>query len=977
MPYILVFRGELEPGVSQEDAARVIADGLGKSASKLERGLFVGKPIKIATVDTKEEAKRYVAIFKAAGAKLEAHLPKRKPQRKPEPAAAPQIPEPEVAAGAQAPRGRRFAIIGAAIVFTALIAGAAWYTSPVWMNSSASTDQRRASNALATENVIVLGHIDFNRAMQLQERLVGPRDKDAFLSADDGWDSLVAAGINPEDVDHIVVALHGDDQASGWAAAITGRFNADNVHEWMKNRYDVESIDGDTVYFSWIDDATCEAVPMKAAHISPDLIVVANADRIDALLARIDTQATAEAAIDDWGAKTGEQLITVGVLRPDALGQAASGIAGQMLAGAGEAASPAQALYFGVEPTMLPPGVFVTGAIASNDAAFLDTVHTSASGWLDEVRTKITDRPEVTRLVDRIAFSLGNREFTASIRLDTDVDNEIQTLIGGLMQRSFGGSSVSAPMPDQIDENPIRFGNTTVSDLPSYDQFGDAFIEPQWRDGPFALSVARLSSRDDAALEVALRGEGRGVPNAGGQAKLVRIRINDVIDEAGNSMLPEHECGSNISHEWTESGPTVQQSYFDSNNQIAYYPYLSMEKIFTFAEGSSPHEVAAIRGEIEYEMPVEVRSIRLDMPVDGEVIEVEDLRVKFRGGSDSSIDYQVSGDSRRLLDVRALNGDDAVLQSGSSMSSSNWFGGGKDVSISIRGTIEAIDLIVAEQVQMLTYDFEISSAYPENNSSVSVPFKALDVAGPEAVTAAMRLEAPTITFDWNAPVTSVAAGPAFLAINSLEATSYAGLRTRFELYVSNQMPLTDHLNGATVYFEEATLADGTSMPLTMDAQLALTPHGGYWSNGKFVPDPEKPWLDGEVDMQMIDYETETPVAVEGKVVFRAPAETATVSLPALPGNRLSERGIELVVSEWRPNNIDIDVKDGAERILSITALDAQGNPVGRATSIDGGFEGYEARVSNLQARPSSLEVLVATESVEYEVPFRFSMPGQE
>ena len=72
MPYILVFRGELEPGVTQQEAARAIADHLGKPADRVERGLFTGKPVKIATVDTKEEARSYVSAFKAAGAKLEA-----------------------------------------------------------------------------------------------------------------------------------------------------------------------------------------------------------------------------------------------------------------------------------------------------------------------------------------------------------------------------------------------------------------------------------------------------------------------------------------------------------------------------------------------------------------------------------------------------------------------------------------------------------------------------------------------------------------------------------------------------------------------------------------------------------------------------------------------------------------------------------------------------------------------------------------
>ncbi len=976
MPYILVFRGELEPGVTQEQAAKAIAEHLGKPADRVERGLFGGKPVKIATVDTKEEARSYIAAFKAAGAKLEAHLPKPQAEPSPTPEDTESPTTPSKQPDSPKSSSRKVGLIAAVVACIVLFAGAAWYTSPVWISGASSQDQLLVSNAFASEDVIVLGHIDFDRALQLQTRLFGARDKDALLSADSGWDSLVAAGVKPEDVNDIVVALHGDGQHSGWSVAVTGRLNADSIREWVSTRYNVDRVDGDTLYFSWIDEQTCEPVSMKAARILPDLVVVAEADRIDGLVARIEAQAPAEVSIDTWLGRTEKQLVTIGVLQPTGIGQAASGIAGSILAGAGEAAEPANALYFGAEPTLLPPGLYLSGSIASDNAAFLERVHASSNDWLEGVRAGIADRPDVLNLVNRLAFSLEPKEFIAGIRLDTDFDDEIQTLVGGVMQRSFGMSS-GGSMQEQVNENPMQFSNTTASSLPSFDQFGDAFVEPQWQQGPFALSVSRLYFNDKGAFEVAIRGEGRGVPNAGGRAKLVRMRINDVTNASGGSMLPEFECGPNVSREWTDSGPAVQQSYFDNNNQIAYYPYLSMDKAFTFADGADPNEVAAIRGEIEYQMPTEVRTIRLDMPVEGEVVEVADLRVKFRGGSDSSVSYQVSGDTRRLLDVRALNANNAVLESGSSMSSSNWFGGGQDVSLSIYGTVNAVELIVAEQVQTLTYDFEIPSAFPSSNSDFALPLEPLTVAQPDAVAASMRLAAPNVTFDWNPPVTSATAGPAFLAINSLEATSYGGLRTRFELYVPNTMPLADHLNGGTVYFERATLADGSSIPLTMDAQVSLTPHGGYWSNGEYVPDPEKPWLDGEVDLQMIDYESETPVQVDGRLVFRAPVETSTVTLPALPGSRSAENGVELLVTEWRHNSVGMDVKAGAERILSITAIDADGKPVGRATSIDGRYDGYEASISNLQAPPTSLRVLVASESTEYEVPFSVIMPQQE
>lgn len=76
MEYILVFRGELEPDVTQAQAAAVIGEKLGRPAAQVEERLFIGKPVRVDKVATKAEARRYVDIFKEAGAKLEVRVPR-------------------------------------------------------------------------------------------------------------------------------------------------------------------------------------------------------------------------------------------------------------------------------------------------------------------------------------------------------------------------------------------------------------------------------------------------------------------------------------------------------------------------------------------------------------------------------------------------------------------------------------------------------------------------------------------------------------------------------------------------------------------------------------------------------------------------------------------------------------------------------------------------------------------------------------
>ncbi len=980
MAFLLIFRGELEPGVTRQQAAAVLGKKLGKTAEFVEERLFVGKPVKIRSVDSMEEAQRYVEIFRAAGATLD--ISRRKPDAS---ATADTSATPD--AKRRTGGGRRFALIAVTAVVVALIGGAGWYTMPVWMNSTVSETRARASNALATRNVVGLGHIDVERGMQLQARLFGAPDPGALLSADDNlWDSFVAAGIDPlGQIDEVIVALYaddaGDEPSSHWAIVVNGRLTADHVRDWIANRYGIERFDSETatVYFSWLDERTCEPVSMKAVRVGTGHVLFTEADHVDALWQRLEAKAPAEVAIDDWLDLTGEQLVTVGVMNPAGMGHAAGGMIGMMLAAAGQAALPAEGLYFGVAPTLAPPGVMLKGAVTSNDPAFLGQAHTAASAWLDETKAGLADNPDVLELIERISFSLEARSFTAGIRLDSNVGEEIETLVGGIMQRSFGISSMggaAGPVEEQIDENPLQFRNTVAEQLPSFDSFGDTYSQPQWQEGPFTIGIAGLALDDNGAPALTIRGEGRGMPNLGTRAKLVRLRVNEVVDSEGESLLPLRVCGTQGAREWNESGPVTQGAYYH-DNEVTYYPGVTFEKTFTLAAGSSAAEVAAIRGDIEFQLPVEVRSIRVDMPVEGKVVESANLRLVFKAGSPHSLAYQLSGNKNRLLDVRALNAAGAVLKSGSSMWSDGWFGGGEDVSIDIHGTIAAVELIVADRLETLTYAFELPSAYPPFDTNFGHPFAPFEPASASALEDAMQLTAPEVTFDWNPPVASATAGPAFLAMQRLEVSGFMGLVTRFELYVPSGMPLAGHLNGSSVFVDAARLADGTAVPVMLSGTVGLQTDGGYWNNDVFVPDPERPWLKGDLDIQMADYDSATPVTLEGRLLFRAPVHTISSTIPAMPGSRLARDGVELVVSAWQQHGIEIDILQGAERIVSIEALDADGQPAGRAMRISGSGDSREARIVNLVAQPDTLRVLLATESAELEVPFTVTVVTEE
>ena len=721
-----------------------------------------------------------------------------------------------------------------------------------------------------------------------------------------------------------------------------------------------------------MDSDTCEQVALKGARVGDSRVLITEADRLDATWGRLEAAAAAEVDIEDWLDLTVRQVLTIGIFNPASMGQAADGLTGMMLARAGEAAEPAEALYFGVAPALVPPGVILSGAISSNDQPFLDKAHAAVSNWLADAKSSAqAEQPALLDIYDRTSVTLSDRTLITNMRLDTDLDNELQTLFGTLFQPTVtvgpGQAGSSQVLEDEIDDDPIQFFNASRDSLAPYASFGSGFFEPQWQEGPFAITVSQLGVGDDGRHEITLKGQGRGLANLGKRSKLVRLRITDVVDTAGQSLLPEVECGPARSRNWSDSGMVATGSQYQDGEFVSF-PTVGLEKKLTLTAGATAGNVASIRGEIEYLLANRVRSERVKAPLDSEVVVGEDIRIQFQGRSDRSISYQASGDTRHLLAVRGLNAQGQPLASGGAMWGENWFGSGEHTSIDIKGQVAAAEVLLAEQFEPLVYSFELPSAFPPMGDDNPRNHPPVAQATPGALAAVLETSSPEVTFEYNEPEATQVAGPALLAVNSVQVSSFMGLVAQLELFVSNKLPLAGLLNGSSIIFDQAELSTGETVALKLAGPVSLRDAGAYWMNGEYTPDPDKPWLKGRVMLQDADYEGDTPTVLHGRIVFRAARELKTETAAAAPGTRLAAAGTEVIVSEWREDNVKVQVPSGAEQLVAVELLDADGKLVGRAERIDGTGADSSASIT-VDARPQTLRVSIATEAEESEIPF--------
>ncbi len=989
----LVFTGTLKPGVTQADAAQALAAVFKKPPEQLEKMLFRGRPVQVKVVETAAQADRYVQAFDRAGLTLQvqpagaatAQAAPPAPESTP-PAPAPQAPvssTPEAATDAPEPdkpppRRRRGHLRLVSSIVVALVAGCAWYTAPLWRGADTSALQARLTNALATRQVLALGHLDVQRTNALQQRLFGAPDPQALLSSNDRFASLTAAGLSPaETVDDVLGAIYLDGEDTFNAAAITGDFDVDDAKRWLAQTVEVANRDDrtHTMEFAWVDTDTCEVAPLHAARFGDGFVLVTRADKLDGLWQRVTANRSAEIDLSTWSAAIQHQLLTLALMTPADIGQAADGITGMMLAKAGSAAQAADAVYVGMAPAALPPGIVLSGSVMSSDTTFVREASDAATGWLEELRATAGNSQELTDIYDRLQITSSNSSLAATVRLDTDLDEELRRLVQATIGQAFGAQPqlTDGPVEERLEEDPTRFVAVDGRELADYASFGKPFFAPQWQQGPFALSVASLTVDEDKRLQVNLKGEGRGLPNLGARSRLVRMRVTDAVDETGTTLLDARQCGPSRNTEWTDAGHVSRDSRF-VDNELTYFPTVSLQKALALAPDVRPERVAAITGEVEYRLATGIERLVVQAPVAGKAIEAHGVRVHFDGAGKHTMSYRASGTTERLLAVRALNADGAVLANGGAMWGQSWLGAGEQASVDVQGSIHAIEVFVASALEPRVYPFALTGAFPSmapasNPGSVrlSKPV-ATTAATPAQLTQAMTQRAPAVTFDYNAPQATATAGPALVAVGDVRSSPYMGLVTQFQVFVPHTLPLSGQLNGATVLVDQVRMADGATLPIAAQSPLQFEPDGGYWSNGEYVSDPKKPWLKSWVTVQAPDYEGATPEALSGRVVFRAASDHLTQTMLATPGASTANAIVEVSVLEWAEGRVVLEVARGAEKLLGVNALTNKGENVTTGMQLTARDDAHRVTVS-VSDVPHRLQLNYSSNVKEFEQPF--------
>jgi len=972
MTFKLIFKGELKEGKDQADVVEALSKLLKKSPKLIEQKLFTGQAVPIRRVGTREQARRYVAAFDQAGAVL--HIAA-------EPEFDAESPPPQAASDADEDPRSRLGLKVAAWVFILVLfvaGGAAWWSYPIWSFDEDTDYRNRMAAALASEDLVALASVDVNRATALEERLFGTPDSGALISDTESlWSTLARFGLDARrDVSDVLLGLYTSQAEPNVALVILGDFDTSSIRDWLNERFEVERVNEatQTVYFSWLNQHTCEPSPLQAMRLEPSRLVVTSAGRLPELTQRLDTNATATRALGDWRARADESLATLAVFGPKRLGDTLPGLPGLLMAGIGEAAAPARSIIVSAAPTLLPPGLSVDATLFSDNPDFLRQTYASANTALESARASATQEwPDIADLFDRMSLEQQPDHIRGTMRFDSDFDDEIRNLVSASTSRMFGVASRpgQAVSEERIEDNPAVFNSASRSDLQPFTNFSDNDEPMAWTDGPFGLAVSKLTLNEDGHLTVHVEAEGRGLPNLASRSELVSLTFHDVTDGNGESLLPPGRCKPGRPLETTTLNQ-VSEGFGFKDGESVRYPLVTGDKTVPLAEGVTADQVASIRGLIQYRMPTQVERFVVQPPLIGRVVETDNVRLHFSKSNASTLSYQLSGDTHRLLAVRGLNDAGEVLSESSSSWGKNWFGGGKNASISIQGEASQVEVFIATELETVTFPFNLASAYPSMTSNFNTTPPTVTPVETALFEGAVETSAPVVEHSFYDPEQEVTAGPGRLAIQRLDVSNFQGLFAQMQLYVPNTVPIAHQLAGARVTFTTARLPDGRTRALNTSTTVALGPDGGYWNNGEYIPDPERPWWRGDATLQLSDYDDAAPTAILGQIRYQAPLAITTDSLSTQPGSRWSNGEITIDVQEWRTGEIGLRIDGQTDQLLSVHALDASGNRVDNDVSLSNWF-GEPVLWIKVADRPERLQLLLAEQMAERSYPFELTL----
>lgn len=856
-------------------------------------------------------------------------------------------------------------VILLAIVLTASVI--LWLKRPLWAPVTAAP-QTEVVNALATESLFALAHVDVPRLQQLPGVLQSAADMDNLPApVENFWRNLEQAGIAivPQ-LDQVWIAAYRANNQTQSLWVLTGKFNAEEIRSWLKKNYVIDEDSPQQLVFSMVDENTCEKQPAMMAIIESGRILLGAPERVAAFRGRLEASAPAGLNLADWQALSAKQMLSMALFNPVQSGEAASAIALTKLS---VDAAQVKGIYVGVAPHLLPPMLEFNAVMVGANQEFIDTAERNIAPLLANVKTTIArDWPETLPIYERMKLSKSAQQLRASVFFDEKIHAQLELWGSSLLARTFAMSDSPVEIAqERLDERPRAFSNLPSSGLPDFassKHLNPSFLA-QTTTGPFGVEISSIDATDQGVV-ITLDVNAFNLPNLGKAADSIQLRITDIVDHQDQSLLATSGCDATGARQLANINMVYEGAYFEQGQPVPYVGIQGTKKI-RLPDTINISNIGAIKGELSYKLPVEVERVKVDMPLAGKVVNTHGLQLRFLTAGPSRLYFQRAGNSDALLQINALNAAGKVLAPTNVMQGANPFAAGAGTSIDVQGSVAAAEVIVASKLEEQIYPFSFGRIQPPEKTFVQ------EKPAPELLTAAtltaLKQDTPPedIKYPYQTPQQTIIAGPALIALNQLNIQAEQ-LTLMADIYLRNQHPLTRQLSAARFVITEVEDSAGDIHSVNYQAPIALEHSGGFWADGKYQPDPTQPWVRGQLDLRGQELGVSDVIAFWGKLVFLAVDEPVTIQLPFQFGMQWNGADSALRLARWEAGRLLFDIEGSFPELMAITALDDSGAVVSQAAELRSNLGVNQVELP-VKQRPAMIEFSLARNQKTAEFPF--------
>lgn len=993
--YKLIFRGDLVAGADRDQTIQHLSRLLKQPVERVEQVLFSGAPRVIKRVDDEALAAQWQKAFAKAGARLfikkelveqpVAALPASEARASSVDAVAAPVDEPTTSLPVEShiavpsvTNQWKKTLIGL-VLFLLLVAALGVVLHQGWLNRwllpAVNAEEKTLLNALADSNLLAIARMD----LELMRRLDASAASSSALQENlpgvdaDFWASLERAGVNlPQQANRIYALAYVGSEVEA-ALVIRGNLAAEKIKEWINARYGIDKEDEQGIWFSRIDPSNCEKGKPLLANIQQGQLIVGSPAAVMQMSGRIKGNAPAGLDLARWQDSLSGKLFSLAIFSPVRWQGEKQGLMNHALAKAAAAMAPVSEIYLDAAPDLAAQGVKISLSVNSDDSKFISDSYALAKNWLDETRQNIAqDFPDVLATYNRLSLNHSSKQLQAVIRFDRAVKDEVTNWFASLFNFSSTGNTATLVQQEVVNENPPEFISTSLAQLRDFSAKEDS-TDAVYKmvAGPFGLGIESLAIKD-GRVEIKLAVKAYDLPNLGEEAMPAELVITDVIDAQGKSLLSGPICGDRD----PRTPEAIKQSYTTSrfeNGQLVSGRALIGEKTLLLPAGVNFPQVAQIKGYIDYRLPAAVEKKIIPAPLAGQRVDMHGLRVRFKSTATSNLDFEYSGDTRRLLQVNALNASNQVLATSSAMRRGMFLGSGRAATIEIKGALAAAEVVVARELETRRYEFELNQLTPPAKAFL-IEREAPPVFGDKGFEQLVVAKAPVINeFPFYPPKARVTAAPAELAISDLRSSNSVGVSAEGAVYTDQALPLYGQIGVAQLFVSQVVDAEGNIRPVNKSLPLYFERQGGITMNGVYQPDEKTPWLRADFSLRAPELKVEAVRQIQGELRFYQPRHLQKASLPFSLGPVWGGPKSRVDLVEWKTGRLVFNVQGNYEEIVGLKAYNHAGDLVSQPAQYSAIF-GEPQLSLEISEIPARFEIEYTSESEELFVPFEVSLP---